>query len=116
MTNKIIYFLIFLGISFFIFSYFTPEPKKNWRGIYYPNGDILDQKSAISSQVYDNFNDCRNWANSLLTNNSNPDDRAACALNCKDPNNFSIIQDCQEIIRSWPMYPTTILLDNYKEE
>ncbi len=114
--NKIIYFLIVLGLFFFLISYFAPREKTNWRGIYYPNGDILDQTTTASSKTYDNFNDCRDWANNLLTNNSNPDDRAVCALNCQDPNDFTIFQDCQEVIRSWPMYPTTILLNNYQEK
>lgn len=116
MLNKVIYFLLLLGLLVFLISYFTPEPKNNWRGIYYPNGDILDQTSALGSQNFDNFIKCRDWANELLTGNLNPDDRAVCVLNCKDPNDFTILNECQEVVRSWPMYPTSLLLDNYQEK
>ena len=115
MKNKII-FIIVIGLIIFGFSYFAPKKQNQWRGIYYPNGDILDSSAAISSPIYSTFKECKVWTKTQLDSTNNVDTKAVCTLNCKNPNDFTILEDCEEIIRSWPMFPTTILLDNYQEK
>jgi hypothetical protein len=96
--------------------YCRPAKGIRWYGVFYPAGNILDEKSAVKSQVFTTYLDCKAWAEARLKSVPNPDARAVCAKNCMNPNDFTVVEDCEEIIRSWRLYPNTITFgDNFQE-
>lgn len=69
-----ILFAPILGLSFLMSGCVR---KDTWHGVYYPNGNAA---KSIYSPVFDNYESCRRWGDSLMRN---LDDEYECGKNCK---------------------------------
>ncbi len=108
MKKSILYIVIVILII--VAGYFLFFNKETWQGVYYSDGDLLNEENIVYSPVFQDFTGCKRWVESKQTSQ---EDKYSCAKNCKNPE-FGL-QTCKEVVRNWRVTPDSITFDNYKE-
>ncbi len=87
--------------------------KQSWQGTYYPDGCLDCESKYIYSPTFNNYNECKEWADSKLKSKF---DKVSCGSNCSYDNNLQAL-NCDLVVRSWhiDMLPNSPTFVNYKE-
>jgi len=91
---KLIVFILIIFSSILISGC---QKKDKWQAVFYPNGCLECEDKYIYSPVFENSNDCINWAERKKLERNNPNDDYECGKNCRWEKEYKI-NVCEETL------------------